>query len=249
MNQTSIALETSRYRIRTIESRSELVRLLELRSNIFSKDYGRAPPPSGLDVDRFDFVADHLAIECKQTGKCVGTYRLISSLQTSFFYSGTEFKIDDFLSTPGTKLELGRACIEPEHRNGITLTLLWKGILEYASKSGARYLFGCSSVKTESESRADALISTWQAEGRVGTEWQIQPLPAFAFEAESPGIADTAEWIETPALLRSYFKAGAKVYGRGAYDREFHCVDFFTVLDLDEMEDAYERRFKLAGNA
>ena len=249
MNLTSIDLETSRYRIRSVERRSDLVRLFELRSRIFSLDYGRAPPPNGLDVDRFDFAGDHLAIECKQTGKWVGTYRLISSHHTDFFYSGTEFMIDDFLNAPGVKLELGRACIEPEHRNGITLALLWKGILEYATRSGARYLFGCSSVKIQSEMQMQALLETWSSDGRIGSEWQIQPLPPFEFDVKATEFDSPRHQVETPPLLKSYFKAGAKVFGRGVYDREFHCVDFFTVLDLNDMESAYERRFKIAGNA
>jgi putative hemolysin len=245
----AIALETSRYRLKTIDSFPDLIRVLELRSRLFSMEYGRVAPPSGLDVDRFDFVADHLAIECKESGEWIGTYRLISTRQSEEFYSGTEFEIDEFIRSPGSKLELGRACIHPDHRNGATLGLLWRGIVHYAKSSGIRYLFGCSSVKIRSRAENDALLELWATQDKVGDEWSISPKSPYRFEEDDSGTSPDLSGIETPPLLRTYFKAGAKVYGSGAYDHEFECVDFFTVLDLSQMEAGYGRRFSLQGNA
>jgi putative hemolysin len=84
----------------------------------------------------------------KKSGEIVGTYRLICSLFSKRFYSQAEFTLEQVLALPGVKLELGRACIKKEFRNGAVLTLLWRGIIEYMKLTNAKYLFGCASVQT-----------------------------------------------------------------------------------------------------
>ena len=48
-----------------------------------------------------------------------------------------------------------------------------------------------------------------------------------------------------PALLGSYFKAGAKLAGEPAIDREFHCIDFLTVLKIEDMSPAFKGKYNL----
>ena len=48
---------------------------------------------------------------------------------------------------------------------------------------------------------------------------------------------------QIPSLLRSYISAGAKVYGAPARDLEFQCIDFFTILNLEELNSSYEKRY------
>ena len=46
-------------------------------------------------------------------------------------------------------IELGRACVHPQHHNLIVLGLLWKGIADYARQRSGRYLFRCSSLPSQ----------------------------------------------------------------------------------------------------
>jgi putative hemolysin len=46
-----------------------------------------------------------------------------------------------------------------------------------------------------------------------------------------------------PPLLRSYFSAGSKVYGQPALDVEFKCIDFITILDMEQISSSYKRRY------
>ena len=46
-----------------------------------------------------------------------------------------------------------------------------------------------------------------------------------------------------PPLLRSYFTAGAKVYGEPALDLDFKCIDFLTILDVNNLTSGYKRRY------
>ncbi len=45
-------------------------------------------------------------------------------------------------------LELGRASIDRDHRTSEVLTLLWRGIAQYARYYRLRYLIGCSSLNS-----------------------------------------------------------------------------------------------------
>ena len=48
-----------------------------------------------------------------------------------------------------------------------------------------------------------------------------------------------------PALLRTYIAAGAVVVPSPAFDQEFECMDFLTVLDLTKLNKSFERRYFL----
>ncbi len=238
----NILVETPRYLLKTVDQFSEFNEVLKLRADVFFEEYGIEAAAKALDIDEFDFQCDHLMIIDRQKQKIVGTYRVLCSKFTDHFYSETEFDLKNFIQTKEIKLELGRACISLEHRRGAVLNLLWKGILQYAQKMNARYLFGCSSVKTESFSEAKSLCLDLKIQGAHSNKWNIQTTPEFSIP-EFSSIEPKESFIELPPLLRSYLKAGAKVHGDPAYDASFHCHDFLTILDLKEMSSLYEKKY------
>ncbi|MBU6154466.1 MAG: GNAT family N-acetyltransferase [Bdellovibrionales bacterium] len=238
-----LRIETPRYVLKTLNQAAELEAVLRMRGEIFAEEYGVTGLAGALDVDRFDLGCDHLLIQYRETGEIVGSYRLLCSAFTSSFYSETEFELTDFLSSPGIKLELGRACIRKEHRKGTVISLLWRGIVQYAIETRADYLFGCSSVKTTSFASICEIQESLKLNGQLGSEWKIEPNPAFRFR-EDEKRAPHCGLIELPSLLRSYFSAGAKVYGEPALDRDFNCVDYLTILKLSELKSSFERRYR-----
>ncbi|NLP03545.1 MAG: GNAT family N-acetyltransferase [Fibrobacter sp.] len=104
----------------------------------------------------------------------MGTYRLISSLFHKKFYSSTEFNLDDIINLPGTKLELGRACVHRDFRTGTPIALLWRGITDYIRETGTKYLFGCSSVKTTNIRIIASIYRYFQENGKVSDEIVLQ---------------------------------------------------------------------------
>ncbi|MCX7978516.1 MAG: hypothetical protein N2578_05885, partial [Bdellovibrionaceae bacterium] len=48
-----------------------------------------------------------------------------------------------------------------------------------------------------------------------------------------------------PPLLRAYIKIGAYVGGEPAWDDEFQCIDFLTVLQKEDLNMALWKKFKL----
>ena len=242
-----IDIETKLYRLETAATMNDLLEVFELRHKIFLEDTGAASAESeGFDVDEFDSVCDHIIIRCKETDKIVGTYRVISSVYSDSFYSQSEFNLDNFLNTAGHKLELGRACIHHGHRNGAVIDLLWRGIAEYIQLTGSRFLFGCSSLKITDPADAKAVMNYLKQNDNSEESYSIGPIGKFNMNLDdvypAPMDDSTVKGL-IPPLLRSYFSAGSKVFGEPALDREFKCIDFLTILDMENLTSGYKRRY------
>ena len=239
----SLWIETPRYLLKTVDQVSELTEVLKLRTQIFSSEYGISVADQSFDVDPFDFQCDHLMIIERATHAVIGTYRLLCSRFTHQFYSQTEFQMDEFINTPFVKLELGRACIEPGHRRGAVISLLWRGLVQYAIRTDSTYLFGCSSVKTISFPMARAIQLNLVSQACASKDWSIRPLPHYEIPNFN-SIEPAEQALPIPALFQSYLNAGAKIYGEPAFDPAFHCMDFLTILNVEEISEAYERRYQ-----
>lgn len=244
-----LTFEKGGFIIKTIENKNELDQVMRLRYEVFHREFRNRKFPYGFDSDAFDIMADHLVIINPKIGKIVGTYRLISSLYSRSFYSQSEFTVDKFLALPGTKLEMSRACIHKDYRKGVVMTLLWRGLVEYVRRVDAKYLFGCASIKTMDPSTVRLLNQYLREEEYVTTELEAHPLPAY--QMTGPSVSEPANEnysVEAakslvPPLLNSYLRAGAKVAPVPALDRDFRCVDYFTVLNMEQLTRNYERKY------
>lgn len=243
-----IRVERYPYLIRTVEGPRELERVLRLRYDIFEKEFRKNPIPIGWDTDEYDLLGDHLIIIDQRKNRVVGNYRVISSRDSNRFYSQTEFNMDDLIRHPGTKLELGRACIHPDYRNGAVMSLLWRGVSEYAKQVSASLLFGCASIKSTDPTEVAAIIQDFRDRGKTVEAISILPKEEYQMPELDLSLGASRALPPKgliPPLLLSYFKAGAKVAPIPAYDRYFQCVDFLTLLDLSQMVSEYEKRYGL----
>jgi putative hemolysin len=230
---------------------SELMEAFRLRYRIFKSPVGFTG--EGMDIDPFDAVCDHLVVTEKTTGHVIGTYRMQSSLHTQRFYSETEFDLSRFQNMPGIKLELGRACVDKEHRNGSVIRILWAGIHDYLTQIKADYLFGCSSIPTTELSVMCRIYTYLKQEGFLLEDWNIRPLADKNLPMLEHAIRSSVQVLPlnkrevlslVPPLLMAYLQAGAKVYGLPAFDEEFQCFDFLTVLDTKDL--CLQKKMKLA---
>lgn len=248
--KVEVNIERDRFIVKTAEDPVELENALKLRHDVFFRELLGKRQLFDIDMDRFDFIADHLLVIDRRTGDIAGTYRLISSVFSRQFYSASEFDIRQVTRLPGIKTELGRACTHPRYRNGMTVALLWRGIMEYMRKTESDFLFGCSSIKTTAPEKIIALRNYFRDTGCLSVEAvRVNPRLKFripkhvmnAHPAVVPADFDPSELV--PPLLSSYIKAGAKVCGDPALDRSFKCVDFFTLLNTRTMTRSVERKF------
>lgn len=248
-----IYLELKNFVLKTVETPAELDKILRLRYRVFYKEFLEKRRLFSIDLDEFDALCDHLMIIDKKTNTCVGTYRLNCSRFNDQFYSATEFQMDAIAALPGVKLELGRACVHKDFRKGVILTLLWRGLSEYVKATGTAFMFGCSSVKTMdpleiavihhylmSHYASDPSCRVMPLEG-----YRIRPLPLYLKLIESLDVRTIEDYAHklVPPLLSSYLRAGAVICGEPALDKEFKCVDFFTLHDMSKTSQQAARKF------
>jgi len=236
--------------VKTVRSKRDLRQVQSLRYDVFHREYKQKKFPFGLDLDRFDAWSDHLVIMDQKTGCFVGTYRLLLEDRAPYFYSETEFDMSPLKALPGKKLELSRACIHKDYRNGVVIGLLWRGLVQYVQASGADYLFGMSSFKSTDPAEIARAYVQLRADKAIDETLPCLPIGNYKIPEfheivgiESARGAQSPEII--PALLKSYLRAGAKVIGEPALDEDFKCADFLTILDMKNLGKAYERKFKL----
>ena len=239
--------EGSDFVVTTAAHGPALLKVLELRHEVFIEEWQGRSAFHGLDVDHHDFFADHLMIVDKCRKKVIGTYRLLSSHFTHDFYSAGEFHLANFLRLPATKLEMGRACIHPNYRDGRVIDLLWKGLALYIEATRTNFLFGCTSLKTTSALEISRLLRTLVDQKAWSDEYSVRPTAAFDFPAidlQGASVLSAAEKRSFfPPLLRSYLHAGAKVYGLPALDLDFQCTDILTILDWNQLNPRFAARF------
>ncbi len=237
--------EIGQYRLRLAANDADRVAACRLRFEVFNLELGEGLASSystGLDQDNFDQVCDHLLIEDMRDSSIVGTYRMQSGSVAERhygYYSEREFDFAPYESIRPMVLELGRASIALEHRSSEVLTLLWRGITQYAQNNGLRYMLGCSSLNTNDPDTGWAIYNQLSA---FLARPNFQTVPTRAFKCPPPACEELPA-ARIPKLLKTYVAVGSRICGIPALDQEFGTVDFLTLLDLEEMSPAAKSRF------
>src|SRR5215467_4082191 len=144
------------YRIRLAATENDRLAAFRLRFLVFNLELHEgldAAYADGCDRDAFDAACDHLIVEQLPNRRVVATYRLQTGATAAAqqgYYSAREFDFAPFEKLRSEMVELGRAAIHSDHRSFEVLSMLWRGIAEYARERGARYLIGCSSLSSQS---------------------------------------------------------------------------------------------------
>ena len=121
------------------------------------------------------------------------------------------------------------------------LTLLWRGIAQYAKFHGLRYLIGCSSLNSKDPLEGWSLYRQLVSQ-LVSFEYITVPTAAFTLPRNEP---ESAISVKLPKLLRTYLGVGARICGPPAWDRAFGTIDFLTLLDLEQITPTARTRFLL----
>ena len=237
------------FTIKTVETRRELWQVFKLRYEVFHREYKNRRFPFGIDRDRYDQWADHLAIVDNRIGKIVGTYRLINSAISTDFYSASEFEMESVSSLTGGKVELSRACIHKSYRNGSVINMLWRGICEYVVACDARWLFGMGSLKTTDTAEIAGIYRQLIEEGSVDPSIKVSAKPGYQMAAFEDYVARAVPSeeaaLQVPTLVRSYLKAGAMIGTDVALDADFNCADLFIVMDMTKVSAAFSRKYQI----
>jgi putative hemolysin len=271
-----VPADVGRYRLRLAETLEDREAACRLRFKVFNIELGEGLESSyetGLDMDRFDAICEHLLVEDKTSRRVVGTYRMQSGTTAARnlgYYSEQEFNLRRYEPLRPEILELGRASIDREHRTPEVLMLLWRGIAQYATDMGLRTLLGCSSLNSNDPAEGWQMYRQLES-FRVPAEFETKPTAAYACP---PGSYDLAQQgmdaqpspcqtdrsadrsgpedsspvpaqiaVKVPKLLKTYLAIGARIAAPPAWDREFRTIDFLTLLDLNLLSSAARHRF------
>lgn len=257
-----IRAEVGRYRLRLAQTAEDRDAACRLRFRVFNIELGEGLESSyrtGLDRDPFDMFCEHLLVEDKVDRRVVGTYRMQSGTTAERnlgYYSEQEFHFAPYEPLRPEVLELGRASIDREHRTSEVLTLLWRGIAQYATDMGLRYLIGCSSLNSKDPAEGWRMYRQLD-HYRVAPEFATEPTAAYVCPTEHEGAhaqpsdgphnsktSDAAASRgKVPKLLMTYLAIGARMGGPPAWDREFGTIDFLTLLDLKLISPSARNRF------
>ncbi|WP_167104040.1 GNAT family N-acetyltransferase [Mycobacterium sp. DL592] len=251
------ALSGPRYTLLLTTAPALVEEAQRLRHHVFSTEPGFALPAGGdgLDIDRFDEFCDHLLVREDTTGEIVGCYRMMpppGAIAAGSLYTATEFDVSALDVLRPSLVEMGRAVVREDHRNGAVVLLMWAGILAYLDRCGYDYVTGCVSVPTHSEDPAGAPPGSLLRGVRDFVLRRHAAGPEFTVRPYRPVILDglTLDDIEPPArptippLMRGYLRLGAKVCGEPAHDPEFGVGDFPALLDKRQADTRYLTRLR-----
>ncbi len=221
-----------------------------LRFKVFAEELGARLPGagSGLDSDEFDDWCDHLIVRDDDRERAVGTYRILPPHRARALgrlYTETEFDLTRLAHLRPTMVEVGRACVHRDYRNGSALLMLWAGLAHYMKSNGYRHLIGCASAALGDGGRQAARLRDELLPHFVEAECRVFPRLPFPH-----GRLERAATVEVPPLIKGYLRLGARIGGEPAWDPDFNSADFMMWLSLDRIDLRYARRFDvLAGQA
>jgi putative hemolysin len=243
--------------VRLAETPEEVDAALALRYRVFYDEMAAKPTAEMArrqrDFDRFDSECDHLLVLDRRRGDgpeaVIGTYRLIrreTAARMGGFYSADEYDVSKLVNHPGEILELGRSCIDAQHRNNATMTMLWRGLAHYVVGHNIDLMFGCASLPgTDPLSMASALAYLYH--NHLAPE-ELRPRALAHRYVDMnllpPEATDRrAALAVLPPLIKGYLRLGAYVGDGAVIDHQFNTVDVCIVVKTDSVTGKYFRHY------
>jgi putative hemolysin len=255
---TTPSADTPRYTLLLSTDPALIDAAQRLRHDVFTSEPGfaLAGATDGRDADRFDEHCDHLLVREDNSGELVGCYRMLpppGAIAAGGLYTATEFDVRELDSLRPSLVEMGRAVVREDHRNGGVVLLMWAGILAYLDRCGYDYVAGCVSVPVDS---ADGEAPGTQIRGvrdfvrrRHAAPYTVHPYRPVTIGGKGLDDVDPPARVGVPPLMRGYLRLGAKVCGDPAHDPDFGVGDFPALLDKRQADVRYLRRLRSVGAA
>lgn len=244
-------------RIRLAANEAEINGAQALRYRVFCAEMAATPTAAMAaaerEYDSFDDYCDHLLVFDENRGdgarSVVGTYRLMrreAAARCGRFYSADEYDISKLLAYPGGILEVGRSCVDRNHRNGATMQLLWRGIATYVFYHDIDILFGCASLPGI-EPASLALPLSYLYHHHLAPR-SLRPLARperyTAMNSLPPDAIDHKEALRAlPPLIKGYLRLGGAIGEGAVVDENFGTTDVCIVVKTDMVTEKYHRHY------
>lgn len=239
-----------RYSVRLAEGEYDLHAAQRLRYAVFVEELGGdgdlVDHEQRLEKDRFDPFYDHLILvdnyaEPASLEHVIGVYRLLSCTAakgSDGFYSEGEYDLTVLKDSGRRLLELGRSCVNADHRGGKAMFYLWNGLAEYVQRHEIEILFGVASFHGTNVDQLAEPLSQLHHRHLAPSDLRVR---AKQSHYQSMNLLDegdinrTRAMRETPALIKAYLRLGGFV-GNGAFvDMAFNTTDVCLVMDTARM--------------
>jgi putative hemolysin len=253
------------YAVRLAATEADLTAAQRLRYEVFVAELGGDGPlvdhAARLERDAFDPWFDHLVLvdlrrDPAGLDHVVGAYRVMPwdrRAQVGQFYSETEYDLTPLLASGRRLLELGRSCVDADHRGGTAMFHLWNGLADYVLERGIEVLFGVASFHGTDVAALAQPLSWLYHHHLAPPEMRVTARPPHRQDMNlvpEAGLDRKSAMAATPALIKAYLRLGGFV-GDGAYmDHAFNTTDVCLVMDTGQMS-ARHREFYIrkAGQA
>ncbi|MGM0506297.1 MAG: GNAT family N-acetyltransferase [Bacteroidota bacterium] len=238
-------IRSRQYSVKIAASEEEVARAQQLRYEVFKEELDREFDfDDGMDTDDYDEQSHHLIVKENKDNQVIGTYRIqtIELARNGIgFVSEQRYHLEDlpdFVLEKG--MEVGRACIRSDHRNGRVLYLLWKGFADYMFHFDKRFLFGYSALNSTDPSRLWALYDELGDKGQRHPDWEVRIREPYRLERVSSHPEGA---LELPPLLENYLSVGTRVCSPPSFDNRLGLAHFFILLDLENVPERTKRLF------
>ncbi len=213
---------------------------LALRHRVFVGEMGASlglPGDATLERDLFDPYCEHLLAVETASGKVIGTCRLLlpeKASELGCLYCDGEFWLTRLNSIRDQTVEVGRVCVSSDHRDGVTIRLLWSALLNFVETTGQRYAIGAASVSLEDGGDLATRIYRHLSQTSMAEEpWRAWPRRRLPMLEDDFG---STRLLQMPPLIKGYLRMGARLLGEPYYDPEFACADFPVLVDMWAMD-------------
>jgi len=243
LNQSREVQSEQRLYLSIARSPEEVAEAQRLRYKVFAEEMGaEVDGPEGLDVDGFDAFCDHLLVRESETHQVIGTYRILSPQQASEaggHYSAGEFDLSRLSHLFDRTVEVGRACVHQDYRNGGTITMLWAGLAKYMQMHHYEYMIGCASVPmADGGHMAASLYHKLKEKHLAAPEYHVFPHCPLPIETLQKDLQ-----VDCPPLIKGYLRLGAEICGEPAWDSFFNTADMLVMLSLSKINHRYASHF------
>lgn len=240
----------SNIRIKMAKTPEEKMQVYKLRYKSLILDYDKDKASvDGLDKDEYDETCDYIIAIDTNTKEIVGTYRLIRKehvAKVGIFLTEKEFNIDNIKGKDYDILEIGRAVVKEEYRNGVVIGLLWKAVIRYALAVKVKFLFGMASFHGINPNlykhSFSCLYYNHLSSPEIRTFARANSRCDLALLPENETDLAMAK-KEMPPLVKGYLNLWATI-GEGAYiDVAFKSIDVLILLEIGKINPRYLKRY------
>lgn len=241
--QNWVAIEGEQLQVCLAQDDATIEKAQRLRYEVFAKEIGaNIQAHDGRDIDRFDPFCHHLVVRNKANGEIVGAYRILiqqGAQASGSWYSEAEFDLSNLAAVLPKTMEVGRACVHRDYRNGSIISLLWMGLTQFMHLYGLEYMIGCASMDMEDGGHSAAsLFARLKEKYYSPGQFRVYPKKPLPLANLRQNLQ-----VETPALLKGYLRAGAWICGEPHFDEDFNAADVLVMMPKTGIHPRYAKHF------